>query len=289
MRGLTRHTLWLFSVAVFAGCAALQGAPDAPRPMSVATADPEYLVEPARLALYNAETDREQKQLVRNDIIDERILEIDTQFHRFELTLSQQGIGVGVGTDWVQLAISAATATVGGEALKSVLGAVSTGLTGAKVSLDKHAFFDKTLPALVAQMVAEREKIRANIERSKQLPVAEYTLFAALSDLRRLMRAGTILGGIQTVAGDAGAKAATADKELKAMRTARFQRDDAGDRLRTFWKPDGQTIDRANAERLKQWMQANGLAAGPGDILLFLRSAELADLRARAVRDLLTE
>lgn len=287
MRRMTRQTFLLLGAASLAGCAALQGAPEAPRPTSVAVADPAYLVEPASLAKYNTETDLAKKKLIRNEIIDERVLEIDSQFGNFELALWQQGIGAGIGTDWIQLAISAATATVGGESVKSALGAVSTAITGAKASFDKNALFDKTLPAILAQMVAEREKIRANIERSKQLPVADYTLFSALSDIRRFIRVGTIPGGIQTVAEDAGAKAATADKEIKDIRTARFVKDDAGDRLRTFWKPDGKNIDQGNEERLKRWMKKNDLATGPGDITLFLRDEALADLRVRAVRELL--
>ena len=270
-----------------AGCAALQGAPEAPRPTSVAEADPAYLVEQVSLTKYNTESDLAVKKRIRDDIIDERILEIDNQFGNFEAALWKQGIGSGIGTDWIQLAISATTATAGGESVKSILGAVSTGITGAKASFDKNALFDKALPAILAQMVAEREKIRASIERSKQLPVADYTLFAALSDIRQFIRAGTIFGGIQTVAADAGAKISTADKEIKDIRTARFVKDDAGDRLRTFWKPDGTTIDQTNEARLKQWMKKNGLAIGPGDITLFLRDDALADLRVRAVRELL--
>jgi hypothetical protein len=244
-------------------------------------------VEPANLTKYSNASDLESKKLIRNEIVDERILEADSQFNDFELALWQEGIGSGIGTDWVQLAISAATATAGGESLKSILGAVSTGLTGAKASFDKNAFFDKTLPAILAQIVAEREKIRASIERSKQLPVADYTLFAALSDIRNFIRAGTIPGGIQTTAEEAGAKAATADEEIKDIRTGRFLKDEAGDRLRAFWKPDGKTIDQANEKRLKQWMKQNGLATAPGNITFFLREEAFADLRTRAVRALL--
>ena len=253
----------------------------------MALEDPAYLVEPATLKKYREENDPANKKIIRNEIIDERILEIDSQFGKYELALGQQGVGAGIGTDWVQLGLSAATATVGGEALKAALGAVSTGITGAKASFDKNAFFDKTLLAVLAQMAAEREKIRASIERSKQLSVADYTLFAALSDLRRFITAGTIPGGIQTVAADAGAKASTAEKDIKDIRTARFIKDDAGDRLRAFWKPDGTTIDQTNEGLLKKWMRKSGLATDPGDITLFLRDEGMADLRARAVRELL--
>jgi hypothetical protein len=283
----TSQTFLLLGAAALAGCTALRGAPEAPRPTSVAQADPAYLVESASLAKYNTEPNLETKKLIRNEIIDERVLEIDSQFGNFELALWQQGVGTGTGTDWVQLAVSGATATVGGESVKAALGAVSTGIIGAKASFDKNAFFDKTLPAILAQMVATRESIRANIERSKQLSVSEYTLFAALSDIRAFIRAGTIAGGIQSISEDAGEKTTKADKDIKDIRTARFVKDESGDRLRTFWKPDGKTVDPVNEGRLKQWMQQNGLATGPGDITLFLRGEPFADLRVRAVQTLL--
>ncbi len=233
------------------------------------------------LKRYNDEPNAETKRLVRNEILDERVLEIDHQFREFEDGLWQQGVGAGVGTDWVLLAITAATATVGGEAVKSLLGVSATAITGGKASFDKNAFIDKAMPAVVAQMVAEREKIRADLEHNKQLPVANYTLYAGLSDFRRFQRAGTIPGGIQVVAEDAGAKASTATQEIKNVRTARFVKDDAGDKLRAFWKPDGLTIAPANEARLKQWVAQHGLATGPGDITLFLRDEAMADMRAR--------
>lgn len=282
-----RHLLPLVGLAVLAGCTAIRGMPEPPRPTNVAQSDPTYLVDPAVLKAYQGETDQEKKKVLRNEITDERVLEIDHQFHEYEMELWRQGVGTGIGTDWVQLAVAGATATVGGESLKAALGAVSTGLVGAKASFDKNAFMERTLSAVMAQMVGERESVRANIERNKQLPVVEYTLFASLSDLKQLIRAGTIPGGIQTIAEDAGQKAAKADADIKDVRTGKFIRDDAGDRLRAFWKPDGKSIDTNNENRLKNWMTTNGLSAGPGDITMFLRDSAKADLRVRAVRELL--
>jgi len=287
MKAIARHSLFIVALIALASCTALRGAPDMPRPRAQAQADAEYLVDPATLAKYSGENDLEKRRLLRNEIIDERMLEMDTQFEKFELTLWQQGVGAGIGTDWVQLAVSGATATAGGAATKSILGAVSAFITGAKASFDKNAFVEKTLAAVLAQMVGEREKIRAAIEQNKQLSVSDYTLFAALSDLRKFMRAGTIPGSLQSIAVDAGQKAAKADDDIKGIRTGAFIKDDAGDRLRAFWKPDGTNIDPANEKRLKEWMQKNSLATGPGDITLFLRDKAMADLRVRAVRELL--
>ena len=50
----------------------------------------------------------------RNQIIDAHLALIDSRFARFERKLHKHGVGLGVGTDWVQLAIAAATTTIGG-------------------------------------------------------------------------------------------------------------------------------------------------------------------------------
>ena len=206
-----------------ASCVALTAMPDPPRQTAQAQQDPEYLFDKPTLDKYDAEKGNPENQLkVRNVIIDERMFEIDTQFAKFESILWQQGVGTGIGTDWVSLAISGATATAGGETTKSVLGAVQAFLTGAKASFDKNALFDRTLPALMAQMVAERAKVRVEIEQHKRLSVLDYSLFTAASNLQKYIRAGSIFGSIQTIAGDADQKAKKANEVLFDMRSKDF-------------------------------------------------------------------
>jgi hypothetical protein len=281
-RALT--VLGVFSLSC---CASLRGFPEPPRPASVAQQDPQYLIEPEALKRYTNETDQERNKLLRNEMIDERVLEIDSRFQEFEMELWRQGVGLGIGTDWVQLAIAGATATLGGEAVKAALGAASAGLVGAKSSFDKNAFMEKTLPLIMSGMVAEREPVRASIERNKQLPVADYTVFAALSELKKFIRAGTIPGTIQAIAIDAGNKATRADKDIKNIRSARFVQDDAGDAAWAFWVPDGETVDKGNEQLLIQWMKIHGLPTGPGTIVWFLTADKLSDHRVLAANALI--
>ncbi len=284
---IARYVLGAVCFVGLAGCAALKAAPESPRSTIDAQQDPSYLVNQETLKNYAEETDLDRKRLMRNEVVDERMLEIDHQFGEFERKLWRQGVEGNIGIDWLQLAIAGSTATVGGETVKSALGAASAGIAGAKTSFDKQTFLDKTLPAIIAQMVAEREKIRALIEQSKTLSATDYTLYGALGDLMRYIRAGTIPGVLQVIAEDAGAKAVQAEEDIKDVHTAQFIKDDAGQRLRKFWKPDGTNIDAANAARLEEWMRKNGLATGPGELTMFLRDREKADLRVRAARELL--
>jgi len=286
MNALRIMALSYFFGMLFAGCA-FQGYPNPPRASSIAQNDPNYLVEPKLIEEYNALTAPEERRQFRNIIIDERMLEIDHQFDEFQTDLWKQGVGMGVATDWVLLAISGVTATSGGVAVKAALGAASAGITGARASFDKNTLADQTLPALMAEMVAARKSWKATIEASKKLDDADYSLYSALSDLQNLMQAGSIPGAIQAIAIDAGEKASKADVEIKSIREISFSRDDASKLLRRFWKPDGVHVNQEHKALLLDWMTRHGLPAGPGDIPMFLADPNEAGNRAMAAKELI--
>jgi len=274
-------------LSMMMGCtAAIRGFPDPPRTSTVEAPDPDYLLGKNALRKYNEENSSEKKKILRNEIIDARMDEIDNRFVDFERELYGQGIGFGIGADWALLGLTTATTVAGGESTKTALGAASTGIAGAHASYDKRALFDKTLPSLIAQMVAQRESIRASIRTNEELPVEKYSVYCGLSDLKRFEFAGSIPGSLQAIAEDAGQKAGAAKNELKDIRKAAYAKTKAGDLLRKFWKPDGKTIDESNQTRLREWMQEKSLATGRGTITMFLRSDVLEEARVRAVQDL---
>jgi hypothetical protein len=274
-------------VPMMIGCvAAIRGFPQEPRTSTATPPDPDYLLGKQALESYNQETDLLKKKILRNEIIDARMEEIDKKFGDFERELYEQGVGFGIGTDWILLALTASTAVFGGEATKTALGAAATGVTGAKASFEKSALFDKTLPTLIAGMVAQRETLRASIRASEELQVDNYSIYAALSDLQRFEFSGSIPGALQTIAEDAGQKAKVAKDELKDIRKAAYVKTTASNLLKTFWQPNGKTIDAANEKKLTEWMKNNGLSTDPGMITMFLHSDVLEDARIKAVRDL---
>lgn len=68
--------------------------------------------------------------------------------------------------------------------------------------------------------------------------------------------------------------------------TSTYMKSITGDVLRKYWKPDGKDINQANDKKLREWMSANGLSAGPGSITMFLYGAEFEGLRKKAIQDL---
>lgn len=215
--------LCLFSVG---GCATIRGLPHEPRTSTIAKGDAEGLILPSDFERYDKETNTDTKQIIRNEILDERMAEIDRKFNEYEVDLWKEGIGSGVGTDWIQLAIAGATATMGGAAIKAALGAASAGVIGAKASFDKHALMQKTLPTLVSTMVAERAFIRAKINGNKLHPVNIYSLYEGAGNLEALKHAGSIIGAIQVIAKQAGetvGQAKETEKETSTMKTKMLQ------------------------------------------------------------------
>jgi hypothetical protein len=283
------HTALLafIMIPMIAACtAAVRGFPERARTSTAAEPDPDYLLGKNALLKYNQETDNSRKKILRNEIIDARMDEVDARFGDFERDIYKQGVGFGIGTDWAVLGLTATTAIIHGEASKTALGAVSTAVVGGQAAFDKRALFDTALPTLIAQMAAQRESIRASIRASEELAVEDYTIYAALSDLQRFEFAGSIPGSLQSIAEDAGQKAKDARTKINDLQKGAYLKTTSGDLLRKFLKPDGEKINADNEKKLKEWMTENGLSAAPGSITMFLRSDMLEQARIKAVRDL---
>ncbi|MCX5890946.1 MAG: hypothetical protein NTY36_16085 [Deltaproteobacteria bacterium] len=87
-----------------------------------------------------------------------------------------------------------------------ILASVSAGVAGTKEVIDKNYYFEKTIPALVAQMNAERQKALTPILEGMQKDIKQYPLGKAVVDLNNYYIAGTFAGAIQSIQVDAGKK-----------------------------------------------------------------------------------
>ena len=278
----------MLAVAGLTGCsAALDGFPSRSISPAEDLKELKVYLGVEKVNEYVAENDPEARQTLRNDIVNARIHAIDVHFGQFEEALHQQGIGIGIGTDWVVLALTGATATIGGESAKAALGAASTGILGAKSSFDKHALVEKTVPAVMAQMVASRKEALLTLRTGLRQKDSAYSLFQALSDLEGYYRAGTIPGSLVGIAKDAGEKAAIAEEGLQQVVSGSFTEDAAGAILYRYlgWDSEKkQFSNKENIEKLKDWLKNNGLK----DVLIptFLSLDMLSKARAKAVEDL---
>ena len=204
---------------VFSGCRSMIRGYPKPTTLQMEAKNVDQLLGDENwIQSYNDEQDSTKKEFIKTLIIDAHLEVIDHRFDEFQRKLHTQGVGFGVGTDWALLAINVATTTIGAGMTKVAFGAASTAILGAKASFDKQVLFSQALPVLLAEMVGQRESIRVRIRVSQQELKSSYTLYAALSDIRKFERAGSISGALHSIAEEAGKKATNARVRLNQLR-----------------------------------------------------------------------
>jgi hypothetical protein len=222
----------------------------------------------------------------RDEIIGGQIIAINKVFGALERTLSQSAAAMSIGTDMAVLGLNAAASVVGGASLKAALAATSGGLIGAKGSIDKNLFYEKTLPVLLSEMRASRKATMVRIRRGLTLSTTDYSLSAAMTDVGEYFFSGSIPGAIAAISANTGTTAKDADAKLNQVVDAKYLKDDSSIALRRFWKPDGININTDNEAALKKWMAENDVDTS---ITFFLVVEKFAAKRAQAVKELIPE
>ena len=80
---------------------------------------------------------------MRDEYVNAKISTIDLHFGEFEKSLFTEGVGGGIATDWIKLALGGAGAVIA--SASQALSAAAAGVEGAKASFDKQAFFANTM------------------------------------------------------------------------------------------------------------------------------------------------
>jgi len=229
----------------------------------------------------------EGQRIYRNDLINARILDYDLNFEKFQESLVREGALTNLASEWAVMALTGASAVVPLAQTKTVLSAISTGIEGAKGSLDKNLFFKKTIVALVTQMKADRKTMLLAIREKMQENTDKYPLTAALIDLEEYYKAGTLPQALTSISVTAGATIKEKNEKLEKILTGKYLKDPAGVLLLKFWKPDGKEVNKDNEAALLIWLQKNGVKdADIPFIPFFIQTAQYSTLRAKAVEDL---
>jgi hypothetical protein len=207
-RGLARNAK--FGMAIFAlagllaGCAPLQGYPADPENTDATLVTLAPYFNSTKEADYLTTTDPTLRTAKRNEIVLARMRAYDIEFADFERRLYGDGNTVGLGSDLIGLVLAGLTATTGTAATKSALGAASAGVIGANTAINKDLYYQKTLPALLAQMEANRLKALPPITAGLKQSDADYPLMQAYIDLDAYKTAGSIPAAINAVNQSAG-------------------------------------------------------------------------------------
>lgn len=167
----------------------------------------------------------------------------------FEETLRQNIAEWATSADFVELGLAAATTITGGESAKTVLAAILTAIKGARLSVDKNFFRERTTEAIISALRSTRlAQDAAIMGKMSDLGADKYTFEEAWNDLVDLYYAGTLTSGFQTLAEEAGTRATEAEQKKQNVDeqrspTLRFARNATAEEVATR----GRLIDALQA------------------------------------------
>ena len=85
------------------------------------------------------------------------------------------------------------------------------------------------------------------------------------------------------------AKPNTSDQIREMFVDNTFEFDSYSESILSFWKPDGQSIDSSNEQKIINWMSQNGLNTEAGAITMFINGEGFQSLRKKFSEDILNQ
>ncbi len=252
------------------------------------------------LRRYLAAQPQKQKE-IRNGFIETRAALIDQGYAGFRQTLYTQRVGMNVGVDLATLGLNAVGAVTGSAPAKTGLHALSGGLIGSKASIDKNVFFDRTMPALVAQMEAQRSALRLRMMGGMMVDTSRYPLMQARADLEEYYAAGTMVGAIGSITTQAMVEQKGQTDELQRRLPSQDEivskldelkfdvleavNDEPGRQLSDCWMAKNLKAQAANRAAIRAWWKAAQVELDPDDEFDFFDAPEWAAKRKDASAD----
>lgn len=271
------------------GCAAIEGYPNDPEKTSAVLSALKPYFDPSKEAAYTGLSDATQRRAMRDQIILNRVRAYDIEFARYERLLWSTGNGVTLGGDLVALALGGLATTAASTSTKTAFSAAGTGVTGANAAINRDLYFQRTLPALLAQMEANRAKAKLKILAGLKQSDNEYPLPLANLDLTDLKSAGSMPAAVSNITQQATNEKQTAQSKIDALRLGAVSTSNSTTRLRSWVSPNGK-VDATRMKALQDWMNADkvdaSLAQIPPEVLIDLDNPQMEADRARAIASL---
>lgn len=177
--------------------------------MSAAVA--ESLPPLTALETFYAEPDTSRRTAYRDRVIGSYLAAADGQYLAFRAKLSREMKGSNAALGLIALGLTGG-ASLASEATANALSAGASGVIGARSTISKELWFEKTLPALMTAMSANRTRIRTEIMVRMREDANAYSLSEAFSDIARYQEAASLDGAVETVTSAAAEKAREADE-----------------------------------------------------------------------------
>lgn len=258
------------------GCSTMAGYPDQSGDPKAELQTLQSYWAPRKLAEYAATPSR----ALRDEIVNGRLRATDLQFGLWQRALVTDTMKLSTGGDITSLAVTTAATITSSIHAKTILSAIATALTGAKAAINKDVFYDKTVPVLLAQMIAMRKQVLVRLRTGLSQEITDYSLNRALTDVDDYYAAGTITAALAGITEAAGKSSGDAAKALETIAT--YGMDAEGNELYSYWQPMGK-VDAVHAKAITDFLAREKLDIG---ITLFIRGKEYHDERVKAVKQL---
>ncbi|MBC3933436.1 hypothetical protein [Undibacterium curvum] len=161
--------------------------------------------------------DADKRQDARNRFVSGRLVQMDLQYLKFIRTLTADKQQLDAATDVVNMSLNLAGTLVGGLQAKSNLAVAAAGISGAKTTIDKDFYYEKSIQALVATMNAKRKEVLYKILLGLSASSQQYPFERAVTDLNEYYLAGTLNGALQFINTQAAESSAQSDKALAVL------------------------------------------------------------------------
>lgn len=293
---ITNLSISLVFLAFLGGCASFNGYPKDPQDDSgtLKTLLAKYFSPGYDNSYASIKTDAQNydllRQAARNDIINGQIHVYDILFSKLQRAMSEYGNSISIGGDLTALVLNGLGATTGNASVKSALAAASAGIIGAQGVINKDLYYQKTLPALIAQMDANREKIKASVLQKQSQTDSAYPLSRAEIDLDSLIDAGSLNNAVSNISQQATTQKNNAVAAEQMYQSTHYVVTPSTTKLQSWLYPSGQ-LSTTNFNALQTWLSNNSdvtLQNVPVAVFVSADSStsSLEAARQRAITDL---
>lgn len=270
-----------------AGCAAINGMQE---PLTANDAATIQVVcpTPAQRATSDAMPDGVGKRNYRDGVIADCVKMIDGKYADFKMRLHKDAVISNLSTDLLALGLSgAASLTTGVTANQFAEGA--TVVTGARTAINKDVFYEQTLPAVEAEMDANRGKILTNIINSQKSDGdgKTYTLAAAGIDLDAYENAGNLYAAIAGITQTANTSAQQATQTIATAQKKPYSASILPPDVQALVVRIGKAIrtipnDTTGKATLDNIAKALGVATQPGESFVTERADVIESISEKA-------
>jgi hypothetical protein len=203
-------------VSLLAGCATMRYG-GAPEPSFSVKTDLEQLTQQFGLSTSINDYYISPSQAARNKFIVGRLTLMNLRYLQFICNLTSERQLLDSATAITLVGLGLAGSTVPLAQTKTILSAIAAGVAGSKEAIDKNYYFEKTIPALVAQMNAERKKTLVPLMAGMRSSLEDYPFEQAICDLHDYYNAGTFSGAIQGIQVEAAGMEQKQDKIIASL------------------------------------------------------------------------